>query len=713
MFSHGDITAGHARSSEKRVIAELFTATWCTYCPYADAALHELKAEYGERLVVLAYHPDSDDPFQNQDAVDRWTQYQNIARPQSLQWGYPTCIFDGNFSNAEVGGSSGTKSAYKTQIDSELQKSSLADIDAKADISGYPVVKIKASVTANVNLQTSNTINYKLNMVIFESGINYNASNGIKVHDYVVRDVLEPESLSLSQGSTITVERTFNFNTSWNINNCSAAVFIQNDISTPVIKNMNVGQATDIVPFVKGASMSITPESATVLAGNSIQYTLKISNFGKLNDNYTLSKSGEVSSWFSLPQLVTLAAGQSTTLTLNVNVPQGASEGVKTATISATSEINPNVVSKTTLNITVTPIPIYSAQLTPSSDTRKTISPGWANFTFTLKNTGNMPDNYTVSYSSSLNWQANLNPQQVTLNPSTSTQIYLNIRVPSEVSIGSYMFKINVKSEKNESMVLESTAYVQVEEIKRMVSITPKSSMVNITIGNSESITYTVTNLGNVEDTYSLSLVGDIYNWGLLSRSEILISAGNSGTFLLTISVPLTTTASSVSIKVRVVSQVDGTVTNESEILVVVKSAYTKQKISGVYIEPTSPNEKDYVKIYATITGDFTGQVTVTVVECLESGVCKLPITYNMELGLNNQYKSNIGKFAKGSHVSCNITVVGMDDTKVYSNYEFTVNAAPGKTNQTQSSGLCGTIVFALSMPFILIALAIYRRKNS
>ncbi|MEM2900340.1 MAG: hypothetical protein QXT63_06065 [Thermoplasmata archaeon] len=142
-------------------------------------------------------------------------------------------------------------------------------------------------------------------------------------------------------------------------------------------------------------------------------------------------------------------------------------------------------------------------------------------------------------------------------------------------------------------------------------------------------------------------------------------------------------------------------------------SVLPKPKISGVYIEPSSPTEKDYVKIYATVSGDFTGQVMLTVAECLESGVCKLPITYNMELELNNRYKSSIGKFAKGSHVTCNISVIGMDDTSVYANYEFTVNAAPTeKTNQTQASGLCGTIVFVLSMPFVLFAFAIYRRKN-
>ncbi len=700
-----------ARSSEKVVVAELFTATWCTYCPWADGALHELKAQYGDRLVVLAYHPDADDPFRNQDAVDRWTQYQNIAKPQSLQWGYPTTIFDGNFSNAQVGGSDATKAAYQNVLNTEYQKTSLADITAMADISSFPTVKIKATITANVNLQSSATTNYQVYFVVFESGIHYDATNGIQVHDFVVRDVLSKEALSLSSGSSMTVTRTFSANESWNFDNCSCAVFVQNEITTVGIKNMNIGQAATIVEFVKGASLSVAPSTANVLEGGSTQYSLTISNFGKLHDNYTLAKSGDASTWFSLSSTVALAPGQSTTMTLTVNVPMGTSAGMKTATITATSVKNPDVVAQTILNISVAQVPVYGVELTPATSTRVTISPGWGNFTFSVRNAGNMQDNFTLTYTSNLQWQVTINPQKVSLNPGASATISMNINVPAETSVGSYDFRLRATSENNATKTSESEAIISVESIRRGVSITPETYTTNVTMGDSDSRTFTLRNLGNIEDTYSLTIQGDTYGWGSLSRSAITLAAGATGSVTLSIAVPSTTVASSLSFKVRATSQGDSTVNNESEVIVVVQSQYTKPKISSFYSDPATPTDKDYVTVYATVTGDFSGQVVLTVSECLESGTCKVPVTYYMSKYSGDQYKSTINKFAKGSHVACNISVEGMDGAKVCSQYDFTVMASPS-TNQTQGAGLCGMIVLAISSPFALVAFAIYRRRE-
>ncbi len=41
---------------EKRVLVELFTATWCPNCPYVEAALYDLKQIYGNRFYYIEYH---------------------------------------------------------------------------------------------------------------------------------------------------------------------------------------------------------------------------------------------------------------------------------------------------------------------------------------------------------------------------------------------------------------------------------------------------------------------------------------------------------------------------------------------------------------------------------------------------------------------------------------------------------------------------------
>jgi thiol-disulfide isomerase/thioredoxin len=40
----------------RNVLVELFTATWCPNCPYAEDALHNLHEEYGNRFIYFEYH---------------------------------------------------------------------------------------------------------------------------------------------------------------------------------------------------------------------------------------------------------------------------------------------------------------------------------------------------------------------------------------------------------------------------------------------------------------------------------------------------------------------------------------------------------------------------------------------------------------------------------------------------------------------------------
>jgi thiol-disulfide isomerase/thioredoxin len=58
------ISPGLAVSPGRVVLAEDYTATWCSYCPKAGEALEEISAQYPGRLVIVAYHSDRlGDPF--------------------------------------------------------------------------------------------------------------------------------------------------------------------------------------------------------------------------------------------------------------------------------------------------------------------------------------------------------------------------------------------------------------------------------------------------------------------------------------------------------------------------------------------------------------------------------------------------------------------------------------------------------------------------
>lgn len=55
------------QADKTNIIIELFTGTWCTFCPYAEEALYELKEQYGSRLSYVEYH--IGDPLDNDFGV--------------------------------------------------------------------------------------------------------------------------------------------------------------------------------------------------------------------------------------------------------------------------------------------------------------------------------------------------------------------------------------------------------------------------------------------------------------------------------------------------------------------------------------------------------------------------------------------------------------------------------------------------------------------
>jgi len=64
------------------VLAEEFTATWCSYCPKAAEALDKLAAEYEGRVIVIAFHSDRlNDPFGFPTGVARTEAYKVEGLP--------------------------------------------------------------------------------------------------------------------------------------------------------------------------------------------------------------------------------------------------------------------------------------------------------------------------------------------------------------------------------------------------------------------------------------------------------------------------------------------------------------------------------------------------------------------------------------------------------------------------------------------------------
>ncbi|MAE72106.1 MAG: hypothetical protein CME06_16765 [Gemmatimonadetes bacterium] len=119
------LAAGSARAADRSVMAELMTATWCGYCPWAESALHDLEGEYDyDRFVVISYHVN--DEYSNAESNSR-ISYYNIS-------GTPTTAFDGN--RKIVGGYDEVYDDYKNRIDADMVEEAQIELSMTGTVAG-------------------------------------------------------------------------------------------------------------------------------------------------------------------------------------------------------------------------------------------------------------------------------------------------------------------------------------------------------------------------------------------------------------------------------------------------------------------------------------------------------------------------------------------------------------------------------------------------
>ena len=308
------------------VLAELFTATWCGYCPYATNAINTLAEEYGtSALVVLQYHPSGSDPFGNADSDTR-VDYYGIT-------GYPTMVFDGTY--RDVGGSESKAISYQTRIDSELQRPAEVAISLNGSVTDFT-----ANVTA---LGLSQPTSVKVRFVVYEDNLEYSAPNGEDLFMFTVRSVLSEQTVTLTSGETTSISRQVQPQPGWDTMNLGLAVFVQRDDTKEVLQAATFPKLIDFK-----LSSSVTVKSGQ--ADSTITYDALLKNRGALNDTYSLSLTKSLPSGWTAdfcvdglcyPDSTTLNVNSDSSKDITVNIITSQTTGTGTVTLTATSQTDP------------------------------------------------------------------------------------------------------------------------------------------------------------------------------------------------------------------------------------------------------------------------------------------------------------------------------------------------------------------------------------
>lgn len=202
---------------QRTTLAELFSATWCLYCTYAEPALSQLAEKYGSsKLVVLEYHTNDEVSNSKTEARAQW--YDVL--------GLPTVQFDGN--TPVVGGAFNLQSIYEKNIQKRLAVAPVVDLTLSGVI-GEQSGQVKVTITP---LGSTTPSNVKLRWVIYEDNVNIKG----KYHRFIVRDILAEDQLKLQGTTPSIVSKSFAINPAWNYKNLGLVAFVQDDKTKEVLQ---------------------------------------------------------------------------------------------------------------------------------------------------------------------------------------------------------------------------------------------------------------------------------------------------------------------------------------------------------------------------------------------------------------------------------------------------------------------------------------------
>ncbi len=166
--------------------------------------------------------------------------------------------------------------------------------------------------------------------------------------------------------------------------------------------------------------------------GGGLSYLHTLINTGNYTDTFLLTHTGERGWPASHPVTLTLAAGESRVLALDLSIPEGSGGLQERTTLTATSLANPAIFA--TVVDTTTAHHVAALQLT--ADQAATATAGTSvTYTHILTNSGNGPDTFALSHSGIQGWTATY-PPTIALGYGQSTTFVITISIPADAVSG-------------------------------------------------------------------------------------------------------------------------------------------------------------------------------------------------------------------------------------------------------------------------------------
>ncbi|KUO39866.1 MAG: hypothetical protein AVW06_03270 [Hadesarchaea archaeon DG-33-1] len=287
----------------------------------------------------------------------------------------------------------------------------------------------------------------------------------------------------------------------------------------------------------RSVEVSISPDNQSAWSGENLEYTVTVCNIGDLDDNYTLIATDTLSWTLDItPSILQISAGDCDNAKLTVTV----GTGCDTITVTADGNYADNSNSCTAVQKTG---PRVDVSITPKW--QENIPGGGLEYTVVIKNMGTVEDNYDLTVSDNEDWALMLSDNSlVDLQPGENGNVSLIVTVArNALSCTEDNITVTVTSQ-TDNTVSDFDTCIAHAAIVRWVYVWILPTYQSGPPGATLIYMVTVTNAGNVSDTYTIENSDDA-GWSLdLDEVSLTIPAGENGTTTLSVVIPKNATPS-------------------------------------------------------------------------------------------------------------------------------------------------------------------------
>ncbi|MBW6515053.1 MAG: fibronectin type III domain-containing protein [Candidatus Cloacimonetes bacterium] len=213
------------------VVGEVFTATWCVYCPAARSALRQMYEQSDEFEFLIPLLWQQDGPYPSPNYSPRTGLYGVSGIPHGQWGGYLTYL----------GGGAATYSNYVQRYNQVVINQSPIELDLDFEVTDQNQLVITANAEMLAGITTTN------NKILFIVSYNLDAEQPGDYFASVIRYNEQTFPLT-SVGQTGEYNHTFNIDTWWDLAKAHAIVIIQTFDGNKVIHQAASMRLYDAIP---------------------------------------------------------------------------------------------------------------------------------------------------------------------------------------------------------------------------------------------------------------------------------------------------------------------------------------------------------------------------------------------------------------------------------------------------------------------------------